>query len=553
MSYHVKRTNFMDMERTDSIGSSSLFLRQGQHIQITHLNQLPFQYHGVLGSGGSATVQEIEIQATGQRFAHKLLHRYPGKDLDKWNETVRNEINIMKRLKSHPHMVQLFGTYTCGREVGMLLLPVAEDGDLQAYLQGIQDAQLPATTIQRSVLYHAFGCLASGLNILIHNGRVIYTDFGISLDATDLDQTTTTGPPESFTRRYCAPEVANQDRRNRKSDVFSLACVFVEILAALEPDFDSIVSDGSPYWQLAENIREALNTFQTSNSRQAELLHTIRAMLEPTGENRIGADDLLHRVRTIQSLHSRSEYALFCYDCSLMEATENIMATIQEFDTVLEDTQTVSENEETDSQDTETASESEEENTDSQGAGSERYQNGGKRYMPHVKGSILSLPTEAALKKVLETPVRRDEQVARYMFIFHSLANFGMVKIGCTTDVPRRLKEWENLCKRPVEEYMLDTSGKRTPVKNARRVWSLVITELKDVRFREIKCEGCHLTHYEWFRTTPQHVAKVIKKFSSWMAKDPYHYDSSRDLWILDEEIGRQDMEMLCQPLAMEM
>jgi hypothetical protein len=44
-------------------------------------------------------------------------------------------------------------------------------------------------------------------NILVHNGQMIYTDFGIAFDASGQD-TTTSGFPGAHTKRYCAPEVA---------------------------------------------------------------------------------------------------------------------------------------------------------------------------------------------------------------------------------------------------------------------------------------------------------------------------------------------------------
>lgn len=36
-----------------------------------------------------------------------------------------------------------------------------------------------------------------------------------------------------MTKKYCAPEVAAQEKRNGKSDIFSLGCVYIEIAAAL--------------------------------------------------------------------------------------------------------------------------------------------------------------------------------------------------------------------------------------------------------------------------------------------------------------------------------
>ncbi|KAF1968773.1 kinase-like protein, partial [Bimuria novae-zelandiae CBS 107.79] len=209
---------------------------------------LPFRHVDRLGIGMSAVVDIVEDKTTGRKFAHKAFRQYYGPEPEKFKQAFKNEIDIIKRLHSHSHIIQIHWSYAYGHELGMLLTPVARDGDLRAYLRRIQDAGEPLTTEQHSVLGRSFGCLASGLafihshtirhkdmkpqNILVHDGHMIYTDFGIAFDASEQD-TTTTGRPEAFTDRYRAPEVANWDPRNRKSDVFSLGCVFIEIMAFL--------------------------------------------------------------------------------------------------------------------------------------------------------------------------------------------------------------------------------------------------------------------------------------------------------------------------------
>ncbi|PVH98199.1 kinase-like protein, partial [Periconia macrospinosa] len=226
-------------------------VREGADLQISDHNVLPYKVIRNLGMGGCASVEMVEDTTTGQLFAHKIFRRYHGPNLKKFRLEVRNEIKIMRRLSSHPHIIRLFATYACKRDFGMILTPVADGGDLATYLLNILDSGNPPTAENRAVLMRAFGCLANGLafihkqtirhkdikpqNILIHQGRIIYTDFGIAFDATQHDSTTTTGRPNAFTRRYCAPEVASWAKRNRKSDIFSLGCVFIEVLTVLEP------------------------------------------------------------------------------------------------------------------------------------------------------------------------------------------------------------------------------------------------------------------------------------------------------------------------------
>jgi serine/threonine protein kinase len=69
-------------------------------------------------------------------------------------------------------------------------------------------------------------------NILIHNGTVILTDFGLSHDFADDVGSTTSGPTPA-SPRYSAPEVAAHEARNTSADIWSLGCVFFEMAAAL--------------------------------------------------------------------------------------------------------------------------------------------------------------------------------------------------------------------------------------------------------------------------------------------------------------------------------
>jgi serine/threonine protein kinase len=68
----------------------------------------------------------------------------------------------------------------------------------------------------------------------VHGGNVLYTDFGLALDFTDKDGSTTVSMVNGMTPRYCAPEVANYEPRNTSSDIWSLGVVFLEMTAVLK-------------------------------------------------------------------------------------------------------------------------------------------------------------------------------------------------------------------------------------------------------------------------------------------------------------------------------
>jgi serine/threonine protein kinase len=306
------------------VSSDEAEITKGGHKDLSISSILPFQYVDKLGVGASAVVDVVEDKANQERFAHKVFRPYLGRDRH-FKEAFKNEIEIIKRLQSHPHIIQIHWSYTRGRELGMLLTPVANDKDLGAYLLDIHDTGASPVLEKRLVLLTAFGCLTSGLayihrqtirhkdikpqNILVHEGRVIYTDFGIALDAND-QSTTTTGMSEAFTRRYCAPEVAKNQPRNRKSDVFSLGCVFVEMLVVLYPEFGPSLLDPRPYWTRADEVTESLSDQPAWSSFIEPIASVCRKMIAHEVEDRCTADHA-----RAQLLKEAWIPAFFCDDC----------------------------------------------------------------------------------------------------------------------------------------------------------------------------------------------------------------------------------------------
>ncbi|EON65721.1 hypothetical protein W97_04960 [Coniosporium apollinis CBS 100218] len=66
-------------------------------------------------------------------------------------------------------------------------------------------------------------------NILVKNGEVLLCDFGISRKLMDTEESTHfLGTP-----RYCAPEVEGEEERKHPSDIFSLGCVFLEMVTVI--------------------------------------------------------------------------------------------------------------------------------------------------------------------------------------------------------------------------------------------------------------------------------------------------------------------------------
>ena len=178
-----------------------------------------------------------------------------------------------------------------------------------------------------ATLWKAYGCLASGLafihkqtirhkdikpqNILIHQGNVLFTDFGISVDFSEHGRSTTTGHPQSFTRKYCAPEVANWDKRNSKSDVFSLGCVYAEILDALQPNLLPDALFKGPFHTTLDHLSpREISLDVPKKQAYHHILKLIGGMLALSIEERMSALDVIAFLPV-----SLDEMELFCVSC----------------------------------------------------------------------------------------------------------------------------------------------------------------------------------------------------------------------------------------------
>lgn len=220
--------------------TKSLTLENGNHCHFKSKDHLPFDVLSYIGHGSFGHVRKIESKITLRHYALKTVRRqavFNNKSRQAMKDYL-SEMRILKRL-NHIHVVQYVGSYTDGKDLGLVMTPVA-DCNLGEFLQ-------QSCVVQEShpTLRTFFGCLATALhylhenevrhrdikpqNILVLKANVLLTDFGLSRDCLD-----TTSGLAITTPRYCAPEVAAYEKRNYSADVWSLGCVFLEMVAALQ-------------------------------------------------------------------------------------------------------------------------------------------------------------------------------------------------------------------------------------------------------------------------------------------------------------------------------
>ena len=303
----VVLTKALDLERED-----------GRHRHFSKSEDIPLQKMEELGKGGYGRVDRVVSTITYKEYARKLIPR--GKTFKKNIEILRDferELSHLKKM-SHLHIVELIGSYTDPKFVGILMFPVA-DYNLKDFLAR---ESLPPGEL--SFLRTFYGCLAAALcylhenrirhkdikpaNVLVRGHQVFLTDFGISLDWSELDQSTTTGLTVK-TPRYCAPEVADHRPRNSLSDLWSLGCVFLEIWTLLKGEtvdalFEYLSHQGSKYTSYHLNCDSSLEWCtslegRARNTDENPPLSWIRGMLQLDQEKRWTAQMLVDRIQEV--------------------------------------------------------------------------------------------------------------------------------------------------------------------------------------------------------------------------------------------------------------
>ncbi|KAJ6260422.1 Ankyrin-1 [Drechslerella dactyloides] len=338
---------------------------RGRHRNFGPDEPLPFKSKGPLGAGGFGAVDKVVSTVSGREYARKRLPRGvvakgsggAGPKAKEHMKAFRAELEVLKRLR-HRHVVEYVGSYTDTQHLGIIMAPVA-DGNLAWFLDAItaddknaknstssltSSIEFTSPAEKRALLRSFFGCLASALdylhssqirhkdikpqNILVMAGTgVLLTDFGLSLDWGDLSRSTTKGVPAALTPRYAAPEVAEHEPRGTSADIWSLGCVFLEMVTVLKGEtleamktfYESHGSE-SVFYRVNELATEQwMKTLGGKGGTRADdaPLTWIGSMMERERKNRVTSAALLERIAAKDP--QTGQASRFCGTCCMPE------------------------------------------------------------------------------------------------------------------------------------------------------------------------------------------------------------------------------------------
>ncbi|KAH7084581.1 kinase-like domain-containing protein [Paraphoma chrysanthemicola] len=240
---------------------------RGQHAEFgpeedSTINEV-LRPEGVLGHSATAIVERVRckriILARKKIRCNWRLKR----------EDAIEEVACLQRL-NHAHVIRCVGTYVQRRELSILLYPAASH-NLETFLDWYTDldkchygAEFHSSKTERQAvqegLRRMFGCLTSTIhfihthlikhmdikptNILVdmkhgRYPRVYIADFGIARAYSHAEDVETDSRT-SFSKTFAAPEVVRQDMRGFAADIFSLGCVFLDMLSVATRTKDTI-------------------------------------------------------------------------------------------------------------------------------------------------------------------------------------------------------------------------------------------------------------------------------------------------------------------------
>jgi serine/threonine protein kinase len=315
---------------------------KGQHVTFAPSEKVPLEVLSHLGASQTALVERVLCRRVAlARKTMRCTH----------NWTIADALREVYHLQNfrHFHIVQLVGTYLQGRKFSILMYPAA-DCHLGTFLEDTAD--MNDTSEREAERWHrrmflgsTFACLASAVafvhdnttkhmdikpqNMLVRRTRdpplnrpfhlcwrIYLADFGLSRSFASNDNSQTDGPTPN-TPKYCAPEVYEYDFRGRAADIFSLGCVYAEIVTTYAsrhpyefadfrrnsegngayrtnlPRVTQWLDELSPYWPIIHPLKSLIRVMLRPDPRErpkAAIIARILHYVAPVRFNHCGMD-----------------------------------------------------------------------------------------------------------------------------------------------------------------------------------------------------------------------------------------------------------------------
>lgn len=157
-------------------------------------------------------------------------------------------------------------------------------------------------------------------------------------------------------------------------------------------------------------------------------------------------------------------------------------------------------------------------------------------FLPYKSSCVSDVDIIRDLKELIAKPLSQADLKSGFIYIFWNQGSFGMVKIGRTNDLERRLKEWKR-CKSTHFYHKASQNGELLKVPYVQRIEKLIHAELVNIRKTQA-CDTCRNTkvHKEWFQISEAKAVEVFQKWRTWILNEPYMKNDESE-WVIKPEM----------------
>jgi serine/threonine protein kinase len=279
-------------------------------VLFSHVQDLGRGSFGLVDKVKLTSDDNVQLTSTEEEFARKKFIKW--KVGDPGRPAHLQEIESLQKF-DHPNIARFVAAYIEEQSFNVVMLPVA-DCDLKRYL--LQPTRWPEKLDKISKWYislasavrylHEKCCRHGDLkpeNILMVGDDVSITDLGFAQSTRTRDLTT---PKRTMmTPKYCAPGTFKGRTSTHKSDIFSLGCVFLEIITIqfgrTLKDFNDFILKYSTYAEQYVIYCKHINSMQMwlrgfeeckPSAYQRTVIKLCIRMLDPEPRERPSAADI---------------------------------------------------------------------------------------------------------------------------------------------------------------------------------------------------------------------------------------------------------------------
>ena len=281
--------------------------------------KLEFEYLNTIGKGSHGTVHRVQENTTKELYACKYIPMSTSSSRSE--DDVKQEILDLKKMR-HTHIVTISAYSQTTTGFSIYLHPLAEH-NLKEFMTECDEQSFPSD--KTNMILPWFGCLLHALrfahfnkikhrdiklgNILVKGSHVYLSDFSLAKDFTEQESSVAVGEVAAGTLRYRAPETSNNLPGHRIADVFSLGCVYAEMLTVVCHIHFKKLSDKQKAEHKTDFFRGSLPAVvnwlhklkgdSEGDEKVAAMCRTIRNMIEEDSDRRHTADEALRSVGEI--------------------------------------------------------------------------------------------------------------------------------------------------------------------------------------------------------------------------------------------------------------